>query len=52
MAKQIKKIPNKSILVTCLWNNITVPDTIKNPPKEAISGQGLSFNKRIGVILK
>jgi hypothetical protein len=36
----------------CLWNSITVPETMKKPPKEAIIGQGLFFNKRIGVILK
>lgn len=36
----------------CLWNNITVPETRKNPPKEAIIGQGLSFNKRTGDILR
>ena len=52
IAKETKIVPNINILIIFLWNNITIPETRKKAPVEATIGQGLSFNKRIGVVLK
>lgn len=51
-AKQRKNSPNNRSLRIFLWKSITAPETTKNLPIEAMIGQGLSFNTKIGLILK